>query len=108
MKKMKLAAVLTLAAVSVVLGGCRAEEQGRILSYQKGVYLGKPDSEPDAALRRVLRQRVQYQRGLDVIGGGGAGPVPGPGLQVGIAASSGSGGLPLDVLRRRGERQRFN
>jgi len=53
-----------LAAVLVVLAGvtaqgCRESEQGRILSYEKGKYLGKPDQQLSAARREQLRQRAR-------------------------------------------------
>lgn len=50
---------IMLFAVSFSLQGCRKDEQGRILSYEKGKYLGKPDQKlSDAQLER-LRQRAK-------------------------------------------------
>lgn len=43
-----------------VLVGCRAEEQGRVVNYEPGVYKGKPDTRLSAVQRRALRQRSQY------------------------------------------------
>lgn len=55
-----LAVVLLL---SVGLGACREEEQGRKLFYEKGIYGGQSDTEiPDETLSN-LRQRVNQQRG---------------------------------------------
>jgi len=68
----KIIGVIGLAAL--VLGGCRAEEQGRITSYEPGVYKGKPDTELSDAQRRVLRQRSVYQGSSVVAGGGGTSP----------------------------------
>jgi hypothetical protein len=51
------ALVLALAAVS----GCREEEQGRILLYQKGTYLGQPDQDITDAQRQELRARARNQ-----------------------------------------------
>jgi len=54
--------VLLLLVVGLGLAGCREEEQGRILLYEKGTYLGRPDTPLTAETVRALRDRVQYQR----------------------------------------------
>lgn len=46
-----------LLAAGVTLPGCRPEEQGRMLSYEKGHYLGKPDTALSEAQRDALQQR---------------------------------------------------
>ena len=51
------AVVLAMAAVA----GCRDEEQGRILHYEKGTYLGKPDQKLTAAQEQELRARARNQ-----------------------------------------------
>ena len=58
----------------LVLGGCRAEEQGRLTSYEPGVYKGKPDTQLSEAQLRVLRQRSVYQGSSVAAGGGGTPP----------------------------------
>ena len=40
---------------------CKEEEQNRLLSYQKGVYLGKTDQKLDKALVDYLSQHVNRQ-----------------------------------------------
>ncbi len=67
--------VVGLVAVSLV-AGCRKEEQGRILSYQKGAYLGPSEAQLSERTRDELRQRVLRQGGArsfaSLAGGGGA------------------------------------
>jgi len=63
-----------LVAASLV-AGCRKEEQGRILSYQKGTYLGPAEARLSEGTRVELRQRVKRQGGsqsLASLGGGAA------------------------------------
>ena len=55
-------------AMAISLGACRENEQGRVLLYQKGVYLGKADTEPSEQARREARDRMRYLGR----GGGGA------------------------------------
>jgi hypothetical protein len=53
--------LLVLAALlvaGVTLPGCRPEEQHRVLSYEKGHYLGKPDTKLSEAQRDALEQRT--------------------------------------------------
>ena len=61
------------AMFALLLAGCRAEEQGRILNYQPGEYLGKPDSQLSESQTRSLRQRAMYQAGIQLGGSGGGG-----------------------------------
>jgi hypothetical protein len=56
----RVAAVALLTAMAAV-SGCREEEQGRILLYDKGTYLGKPDQEITDAQRQELRSRARNQ-----------------------------------------------
>jgi len=44
------------------LQGCRKDEQGRILYYDKGTYLGHPDEKLTPAQVEALRQRVANER----------------------------------------------
>lgn len=55
-------AACCLALVGLALAGCREEERDRILAYDKGVYLGKPDQRLEPAQIEVLRYRADDQR----------------------------------------------
>ena len=57
-------------AIVLSLGACREDEQGRIPLYQKGVYLGKADTEPSEQARRAARSRMSYLGRPGGIGGG--------------------------------------
>ena len=46
----------------LALVGCDESEQGRILRYEKGVYLGKPDSGLSEQQVDELRQRARLQQ----------------------------------------------
>ena len=61
----RLTALLAVAAVvaASLLVGCREEEQGRVLRYEKGTYLGQKDSGLTEEQRNALRARAQQQRG---------------------------------------------
>lgn len=48
---------------ALALTGCDEGEQGRILRYEKGVYLGKPDSGLTEQQVDELRQRARMQQG---------------------------------------------
>lgn len=66
--------VCSAAAACIVLSACRENEQGRVLSYDKGRYSGKPDAMLSDAARRSIQDRVHYQSGLDTVSGGTPGP----------------------------------
>jgi hypothetical protein len=53
------------ASVGVVLGlaACDEAEQGRILHYEKGTYLGQPDNDLTNQQRDELRARARLQGG---------------------------------------------
>ena len=55
----RLLAALSIIGVVLAVQGCRENEQDRILSYEKGKYLGKPDTELSATKREELRQRAK-------------------------------------------------
>ncbi len=60
-------------AAGVSLGACREDEQGRVLIFEKGDYLGKPDTPVSADARRALSARIQQQNErAGPKGGGGA------------------------------------
>lgn len=60
MKRTALAGCLV--AVGLALGGCRENEQDRVLMFQKGKYLGKPDQSLSDEQIEELRHRAEQQR----------------------------------------------
>ncbi len=48
-------------AAGVLLGACRENEQDRVLLYQKGNYLGKPDTAVSEGTLRALSAQIQRQ-----------------------------------------------
>ncbi len=54
--------ILCLSAAALGLGGCRESEQDRVLLFQKGKYLGKPDQSLPSETVDELRLRAQQQR----------------------------------------------
>lgn len=60
----KLSLLAALAALTLGLAACDPEEQGRILQYEKGNYLGPPDEELPPETLDSLRNRVRQQRGV--------------------------------------------
>jgi len=50
--------IMTMAAG---VSGCRKEEQNRILSYEKGTYLGTPDRKLPEQIVSKLEQRSRLQ-----------------------------------------------
>ncbi len=77
-------------AAGVLLGACRENEQDRVLLFQKGNYLGKPDSAVSEGTLRALRAQIQRQNER-------AGPAGGSYFS--------SVPPPEDVLRQRARRQ---
>lgn len=67
------AAAVVVCLGATLLGGCRSEEQGRILSYKPGVYLGKADQDLSDEQNRALRERTILQGGANEIAGGPSG-----------------------------------
>ena len=59
LENFKVIGLVTLLAL--LLASCRAEEQGRVIMYEPGVYLGKADTKLSSAQVRTLRQRSGYQ-----------------------------------------------
>lgn len=53
--------LIGLTAVVVVLSACAEEEQNRLLSYDKGTYLGKADQSlsPDQVRQLMMRSHIQ-------------------------------------------------
>jgi len=59
----KLIPVVAAAGLVLALGGCDEAEQGRVLRYEKGTYLGQPDSQLTEQQRQELRARAGLQSG---------------------------------------------
>ncbi len=74
MRAGKVAVVLgCVVALGAVVGACREDEQGRVLMYEKGVYLGKPDTGVSEGALRALSARIQSQNERAGPSGGGPG-----------------------------------
>lgn len=56
----RLAVALGIAAAGIA--GCREDEQGRMLLYEKGTYKGQPDTPLPPQRIDELRQRAAGQR----------------------------------------------
>lgn len=59
----KLIPVIAGAALVLALSACDESEQGRILRYEKGTYLGQADTGLTDAQRDELRARAMRQSG---------------------------------------------
>jgi len=109
---LKTATVIGLAAaLALTLGACREDERGRRLTYEPGVYKGKPDTPLSEQARRSLRTRILRQSEFfgGSSGGGGAPRSAPPDVRPPSGAVGGSGSaIPLDALRLRARRQGFN
>ena len=57
----KFLGVVTLICLSAALSACDQEEQGRILSYDKGTYLGPADQKLGENQLRDLEVRTSLQ-----------------------------------------------
>jgi len=57
------ASVSAVLVSALLLAACRAEEQGRILQYEKGQYLGQADSKLSGDQVRTLSARTGRQGG---------------------------------------------
>ncbi len=115
--------VYSLLVVSLALPGCRESEQGRVLLFEKGSYLGKPDTPISTEARRALRQRSDFQRGTtSILGPAGGRPAlsaPAGELRtraayqrqsVGVSSQGSGMGLSQatrDTLRARVDKQRY-
>jgi hypothetical protein len=74
MKPVKYAlSIVGIVTISLALGACRDDSDGRSLSFNKGTYSGKADTAITDAARRSVQDRVHYQSGVDSTGGGGSG-----------------------------------
>ncbi len=57
------AALLAVFAVALFVSACDESEQGRILRYEKGTYLGPADTQLSSEARTDLRARTRMQKG---------------------------------------------
>jgi len=69
-------AIAALAAAAGALAGCRAEEQGRALIYDKGTYAGPKDPALTPKQIDELNARVMMQGGTNAGIAPGAPPPP--------------------------------
>ncbi len=60
--KSRILAACCAIVMSLVLQACREDEQGQVLLYEKGTYLGKADHELTDAQKKALRYRTSLQR----------------------------------------------
>jgi hypothetical protein len=54
-------AIASVLLIGIALAGCREEEQDRVLLYDKGIYLGEPDTALTEQQVDALRQRATNQ-----------------------------------------------
>lgn len=59
----KLIPVAAVALLALMLSACDQAEQGRILRYEKGTYLGQSDTGLTDQQREQLRARMMLQGG---------------------------------------------
>ncbi len=62
-RKKMLFACLAVLAPAFFLSGCDEAEQGRVLRYEKGTYLGEKDRALTDQEKMDLRQRTRMQQG---------------------------------------------
>jgi hypothetical protein len=107
MKTGKLIVTLAcLVAVGASLGACREDEQGRVLLFKKGVYLGKADTPISDEARRAMRSRMSRQAAARGLGGGaGAGAGSSLGRPPDVRPPSAKAN---DAMRQRARRQSGN
>jgi hypothetical protein len=60
-KLSRFAVAATVAMAMAAVAGCREEEQGRPIIFEKGKYLGKPDQKLTEAQEQELRSRARNQ-----------------------------------------------
>ncbi len=100
--------VVGLVAVSLV-AGCRKEEQGRILIYQKGAYLGPSVAQLSEGTRDELRQRVLRQGGARSFASrAGGGAASGADVRPPTAISGALSDQARDAIRSRVLKQGLN
>lgn len=55
--------VVAVTFVGLAVAACDQDEQGRVLTYEKGTYLGQPDTQLSDQQLNELRQRAARQAG---------------------------------------------
>jgi hypothetical protein len=60
---MKLVTFAVIGIMAIATSSCREEEQGRLLSYEKGTYLGQADTALSAEQLNELANRSRLQSG---------------------------------------------
>jgi hypothetical protein len=63
LRKKSRRALLVILAPVLFLAACDQAEQGRVLRYEKGTYLGQKDQSLNDQKREDLRQRTLMQKG---------------------------------------------
>ncbi len=63
-----------VAAAALLLSACKAEEQGRLLRYEPGKYLGKKGTDVSDEMMRVARNRLALQGAGTSLSGGRSAP----------------------------------
>jgi len=53
-----------IGGLGMSLTACDEAEQGRVLRYEKGTYLGKKDTKLSSETESMLRARAAMQRGI--------------------------------------------
>lgn len=71
-----------IAVAAVALTACRADEQGRMIRYEPGVYKGKPDTQLSESRLEELRNRARNQGGATGSGFAGGAKVQDSGSDV--------------------------
>ena len=61
--RLRLFPLVPIFAAAFLLVGCDEAEQGRVLNYQKGTYLGQKDQALSDQDKEDLRQRTLMQQG---------------------------------------------
>ncbi|HSR71627.1 MAG TPA: hypothetical protein VLL72_04540 [Kiloniellales bacterium] len=63
MRSRSLLLLSTMVAAGLLLAACDESEQGRVLMYDKGTYLGQPDNPLTEDEQEALRARTRMQQG---------------------------------------------
>jgi len=71
-----------IAIAAVALTACRADEQGRMIRYEPGVYKGKSDTQLSESRLEELRNRARNQGGVTGSGFAGGAKVQDSGSDV--------------------------
>lgn len=63
MRSRSLLLLSTMVVAGLLLAACDESEQGRVLMYDKGTYLGQPDNPLTEDEQEALRARTRMQQG---------------------------------------------